>query len=280
MEEIDRTIKDFLSATAKSKIAVVIPLYGFWRDIKNNPVNGEVLKVALSRIYSDIHQLYLIFVADPKTLPSDLNNPNSVANILLSKSKMGNTINLPISRDSTYAEYIETGMDYAVSETDAQFIAIFNPWVMIQDQGLDILVDRCNSGDDAKVVSGYDLRLEIEAENFNMFRANIPMEERDLSLDFIAMPRYVAEMITFDTEYLTHVFLQRDLWQQVSRESFDAITSQRVPIFPFDFPWEKYESKEEFQADKQRFIGKWTFDPGLKYEDPRGINRKDKTGAR
>lgn len=280
-QPLDRTIDNFMSITAKSTVAVVVPLYGFWGDIPENPVNGEVLKLALSRLYSNVHHLYIIFVAHPQSLPNDIKDPNSVANILLGKSKMGNTRNIAVSnRDATYNEYVGEGMKCAVEETNAQFIVIFNPWVMIQEGGLDVLVDRVNRADDAKVVSGYDVRSIIETENFDSYKNNIPSEEWDFSFNFVAMPRYVAEMISFETNYLTHVFLERDIWQQVAQKSFAVISSQRVPIFPFDFPWNEYEKKEDFDGDKQYFSKKWRFDPGLIYKDPRGAGRRDKTGAR
>ncbi len=280
MEQIDNTINDFMSVTAKSKVAVVVPLYGFWGDIPNNPVNGEVLKVALNRLYSSAHQLYNIFVANPNTIPNDMKNPNSVGNILLSRSKMGNSINLPVKRNATYTEYIMEGVEYALKETNAQFIVVFNPWVMIQENGLDILIDRCNRADDAKVISGFDLRTLVEAENFDLYKTNTPSEERDLSFDFVAMPRFVAEMIVIDPNYQTHTFLERDMWQQVMQHSFEAVTSQRVPIFPFNFPWNQYETKEIFDADKAYFNQKWRFDPGISFKDPEGKTRRDKTGAR
>lgn len=277
---LDKTIKDFMTVTAKSKVAVVVPLYGFWGDIPDNPVNGEVLKVALNRLYSNVHHLYIIFVAHPNSMPNDLKDPNSVANILLGRSKMGNTKNIPVKRDASYTEYVNEGIMCAIEETDAQFIVVFNPWVMLQENALDILVDRCNRADEAKVVSGYDIRSLVEAENFNQYINHTPNEERDFSFNFVAMPRFLAEGLTFDPNYITHVFLQRDIWQQVAQKSFEAIASQRIPIFPFDFPWNDYEKKEDFDVDEQYFIKKWGFNPGLRYEDPKGNTRKDKSGAR
>lgn len=278
--ELDETIKDFMSVTAKSKVAVVVPLYGFWSDIPNNPVNGEVLKMTLTRLYSNVHHLYIIFVANPQSIANKLKDPDSIASILLAKSKMGNTKNIAVERNATYTEYVNEGINYALEETNAQFVIVFNPWVMIQQGGIDILVDRANRADDAKVISGYDLRSEIEPENFDLYKTNTPNEEWGFSFDFVAMPRYVAEMINLDPKYETHVFLQRDIWQQVAMRSFAVIASQRIPIFPFDFPWNNYEKKEQFDADREYFNKKWRFDPGLIYKDPRGASRKDKTGAR
>lgn len=269
-----------MSVTAKTTVAVIIPLFGFWGDIPDNPVNGEVLKLALGRLYSNVHQLYNIFVANPQSLPHSQNDPNSVGNVLLKYNQAGNSKNIPVDRNANYPQYLIEGMDFALKETNAQFIVIFNPWIMMQQGSLDVLIDRANRGDDAKVISGYDLRSLIDPENFDTYRNTMPTEELDLSSNLVAMPRYLAEMLVLDPTYQTHAFLERDIWQQIRVKNFDAITSQRIPIFPFDFPWQNYEQREKFEADKQYFIGKWTFDPGINYQDTRGVSRKDKTGAR
>lgn len=280
MDNLDNTIQDFMSVTAKSTVAVVVPLYGFWGDVSENPVNGEVLKLALNRLYSNVHHLYIIFVAHPDSLPHEPNDPNSVTNILIGRTKMGNVKNIPVKRNANYADYLREGIDAALTETNAQFIMVFNPWVMIQEGGVDILIDRANRADDAKVVSGFDLRSVIEPENFDTYRNSMPSEEWDLSFNFLAMPRYVAEQVALDPHYHTHAFLERDLWQQVVTRGYAVIASQKIPIFPFDFPWNDYEQKAEFEADRAHFTEKWHFDPGILYQDTRGASRKDKTGAR
>lgn len=279
-QQIDRTIKDFMNVTAKTVVAVIVPLYGFWGDVPDNPVNGEVLKMTLNRLYSSIHQLLIIFVAHPESLPHDAADPSSVTNILLKMSKGNNTKNIPVKRNATYSEYVQAGMDFALHETNAQFIAVFNPWVMIQEGALDVLIDRSNRAGDAKVISGYDLRSIIEPEEFDQYNNSMPNEEWDLSFNLMVTPRYIAEMIELDPNYKTHSFLERDIWQQVVIKSFAVIASERVPIFPFDFPWSDYETKEQFEEDRAYYSHKWRFDPGINYQDTRGVSRKDKTGAR
>lgn len=280
MEQVSKALDTFIGITAKSSVAVIIPLFGFSKDIPENPVNGEVLAVTLPRLYSNIHHLYLIFVANPDSLPNESSDPHSVSNILVGQTKAGNTKFIPVDRSANYGQYIKEGVDFAINDTKAQFVVVFNPWVMIQDGAIDQLIDRANRADDAKVISGLDLRSIIDPENFDNFKSNAPLEEQDLSFDFMVIPRYLAEMITIDSDYRTHVFMQRDLWQQISGKSFYAVTSERIPIFPFDFPWGDYESRTEFEYDRQKFSNKWRFDPGLVYEDPGGKTRRDKTGAR
>jgi len=278
--QFDKTITDFMNVTAKSNVAVIVPLYGFWNDIQDNPVNGEVLKITLDRLYSNVHGLYLIFIAHPQSLSTDTKDPLSVGNVLAAKSKMGNSTFLPIERTAAYVEYVAKGIEYALNETKAEFIVVFNPWTLIQHGAVDVLVDRCNQGDNAKVVSGFDIRSVIEPESFDNYHYTIPKEQYDLSFDFLAMPRFVAEMLEIDPNYKTHMFLQRDLWQQVGQRSFTPITTQRVVIFPFDFPWEDYEGRGEFEADREYFNGKWRFDPGIYYKDWSGATRTDKEPAR
>ena len=275
---LEQTLKNFVSRTARSSVAVIIPLFGFWKDAET-PVDGEALKITLDRLYSNIHGLYLIFVAHPESLPTDKEDPLSVGNILAGRTKMGNTIFLPVKRNDNYVKYLQEGLDCALNETKAEFVMIFNPWVLIQQGSVDILIDRCNQRDDAKVVSGFDLRSVIEPENFDNYTYNIPKEEYDLSFNFLAMPRFIAEMLKLDSNYKTHIFLQRDFWQQVMQRSFAPIASQRILVFPFDFPWEDYETKEEFTADREYFNSKWRFDPGIVYKDWSGATRKDKATA-
>jgi len=257
---VNDAIDNFMTVTGKSTVAVIIPLYGYWSDIKDNPlVKERVLSVVMQRIYSHTHQLYLIFVANPQTVPNDLNDKYSVANVLISMAQAGNVKAIEVDRNASYSEYIETGMDCALNETNAQYVMVFNPWVMIQENGIDVLVDRANRADDAKVISGFDFRSLVEPEAFDSARINIPTEELDLSLNFLAMPRFMADLIKVDSQYLTHQYLERDLWQQVMSKGYAVITSQRVPIFPFDFPWNKYETKEDKQQDKEYFGKKWGF---------------------
>lgn len=277
---LDKTIDNFMNVTAKSSVAVIVPLYGFWNDIPNNPVNGSVLAYTLPRLYSNLHHLYVIFVADPKSLPADPKDPNSVANILMGWSKRGNVGTVPVDRNASYTDYIAEGMDYALTETQAQFVVVFNPWVMIQDGAIDVLIDRANRSDDAKVVSGYDLRSVIEPETLDQYKQTMPKEEWDLKFNFLCMPRYIAEMIAIDPNYRTHAFLERDMWQQVAIKSFVVIASERVPVYAFDFPWKDYETREQFQADEQYFTSKWQFNPGIIYEDSQGAKRRDKQGNR
>lgn len=277
--KLDKTINNFMNATAKSKVAVIVPLYGFWNDIPNNPVNGEVLKWALPRLYSKLHHLYIIFVAHPESLPTDLNNPNSVANILAGFAKGGHTKYVRVPRNASYMDYLIEGMDYALNETDAPFIMTFNPWTLIQHGAIDVLIDRCNRGDEARVISGYDLRSVITADQFDNYKYTIPRDEYDVVFNLMAMPRFMAEMVKLDPNYQSHPYGQRDIWQQVMQSGFIPIASQRILTFPFNFPWSKYENKETFEADSQYFTKKWGFDPGIKWADPRGAKRQDKSAA-
>ncbi len=263
---LEEALGNFMQITAKSTVAVVIPLYGYWNDVKDNPVNGEVLNAVMRRIYSNVHHVYLIFVANPQTIEHDPENPDSVGNIILSKVAGGNVLNIAVPRNATYAQYVNEGIDAAVKDTNAQFVVVFNPWVLIQDGCLDVLVDRANYGDDAKVISGYNFRKALQPEAFDTFKTTVPREEYDVSCNFLGMPRYIAEMLTLDSRYETPAFYERDIWQQMTSKGWSAIASQRIPIFSFDFPWSSYESKEAFQADAERFSKKWGFNPGLTYK--------------
>ena len=267
---MDETLGNFVTVTAKTRVAVIIPMYGYWSDIPDNPlIKEKVFDFVMSRIWNpkglpiSEHYLYYIFVANPQTIPTDPKDRKSVANFMLKMAQGGNVKSVPVDREASYPEYIEAGMDCALNETNAQFVVIFNPWVMIQENAIDIIVDRANRSDQAKVISGFDFRSITEPENFDRAKINIPTEEWDVSFNFMAMPRWLAEMITIDANYLTHDFLERDIWQAVFSKGFGVITSQRIPIFPFDFPWDKYETKEQHEQDKAYFGKKWGFIPDL-----------------
>lgn len=266
-QPLEEALGNFVAMTAKSTIAVVIPLYGYWNDIPDNPVNGEVLSAVLQRVYSHVHQLILIFVANPESIEHTPTNPESVANILMAKNMGGNVLNISVPRTASYGEYVTEGMVAALEETKAQFIVVINPWVLIQDGCVDVVVDRANYGDNAKIVSGFDMRAIAQPETFDSYKPTQPIEEWNLSFNFLGMPRYIAEMLTLDHRFKTHLFLERDMWQQMSSKGFGVIASQRVPIFPFDFPWASYEALENFQEDEKTFEVKWGFNPGMKYED-------------
>lgn len=266
-QPLETALGNFMAITAKSTVAVVIPLYGYWNDIPDNPVNGEVLAAVLKRMYSNIHHVILIFVAHPESIPNEPGQKNTVGSIIMGKAQGGNVLNVAVSRDSSYGEYVAEGMDAALENTTASFIVVFNPWVLIQDGALDVLIDRANFGDNAKVISGYDVREAITPEAFDLYKTTAPIEQYDLSLNFLGMPRYAAEIMKLDPEFKTHSFLERDMWQRMFSKGYDVITTQRLPIFPFDFPWTNYETKEQFDLDRAHFVKKWGFDIDAKHVD-------------
>lgn len=254
---LETTLDNFMTVTAKSKVAVIVPLYGYWRDDEQAQLTPEVLKVVLDRIYSSVHQIYMIYTAEPERIPQN------IANILLGRVKGGNAKGIKISKGGSYGEYVREGMDYALEETEAQYILIVNPWVMIQQGGIDTLIDRLNHGDDAKIISGYDLRNFLDPERFEEFKAQIPKEERDITFNLAGMTRQIAEMITLDENFHTHKYVERDLWQSMYTKGFEVITSQRIPIFSFEVDWKLYEPEDLVGQDKSHFLEKWGFDPGI-----------------
>jgi hypothetical protein len=256
---LDDTLNKFVSVTTKSKVAVIVPLFGYWDDVVNKQLDLEVIKIAIDRVYSSVHQLYIIFVAEARRLP------RPVSNYIMSRQKAGNVFGVPIDkRGATYVDYFKKGVDFALSETDAQFIININPWIMTQEHSIDIMIDRVNV-DDAKMICGFDLKGVIDAKFFDTYRQNAPVEERDINLDFFGCRRLTAEMITVDENYKTHYFMARDMWQSLYSKGFEAITTQRVPIFSFNVRWDDLESVNDFNSDKQVFINKWKFAPNIEY---------------
>jgi|ERR1035437_616120 hypothetical protein len=255
-QTLEKSLDSFMSVTAQSKVAIIVPLFGYWKDMASQQLDKNTLKLVLDRIYSSAHQAYVIFVADKRV-------PDEVANLLVIRAQGLNTQGVMVDVGASYGDYIRAGMKLAL-EKDAQYIVNINPWILLQHNAIDILVDRVNRND-AKIVSGYDLRGSIEPVDFVTTSFQIPKEERDLSLDCCAMKRYAAELIGIDSHYKTHLFLARDMWQSMYTQGFDVITSQRVPIYSLDVDWSEMESEADFEADKAYFIGKWKFDPSIVY---------------
>ncbi len=257
--QLDNKLREFINKTAKSKVAVVIPMYGYWKDAPSDQLNHLTIKLTLDRLYSSVHQLYIVFVSEAPRLPDE------VASLLVARAHGGNTSGVLIKkRGATYADYLREGIKVALETTDAQFIVNLNPWVLLQHNALDILIDRVNT-DDAQIACGFDVRGAIEPKSFDNQSFTFPKEIRDLSFDFVGMRRSTAETIVLDDNYRTHGFLARDLWQRCFVKGFESITTQRVPIFPFDVDWKEFETSGEHEADKQYFVNKWKYDPSIEY---------------
>jgi hypothetical protein len=259
-QKLDAKLNNFIGLTARSKVAVIVPMYGYWKDTESQQLNEETLKYSLDRIYSSVHELYLIVVAEDRRMSRE------VMSILAGKKKAGNFIGVPAEAGTTYAEYVRMGMDVALSEANkAEYIVIVNPWMICQHNGVDVLVDRANRADDARIIAGYDIKGLVKGEEFDVFTTTSPVEQRDLNLNFVAMKRYMAEECPLDTRYRTHAFLARDLAASVYSRGYEVITSQRIPIFTFDVDFKELESEENFEHDRQIFIEKWKYDPGICY---------------
>lgn len=257
---LEATLHSFVSVTEKSKVAVVIPLYGYWNDSESQQLNEDTLKMVLTRVYSNIHHLYLIFVAEDRRLTK------SMGDILAGINKGGNAKGVSMKAGSSYGEYLRAGLNAALEDTKSQYIVCVNPWVLLQHNGIDVLVDRSNRSDDAKIISGFDVNGIVEDAQFDRLSYNIPTEERGIDMNCFGMKRFVAEMIPLDTMYKTHSFLGRDAWQTLFTKGFQSIMTQKVPIFSFNVDWTEFEKVEDFEADKAHFGNKWHYiDDDIKY---------------
>lgn len=244
-----------MSTVAKKKVAVIIPLYGYWTDVKDSQLDADALATTINRIKSSYHEVYYLYVACPARMPKDIQA------FLTVKQTVGNMIAVPVGQDASYGEYVREGIDYALKQTKASSIVIINPWVIIQYNGIDNLIERLNKADQAKVISGFDISKKVEAEDFDKFSPLSPKEERDLTFDFVGMERYTAEMLRMDENYRTHAFVERDTWQTMYANNYEVITSERIPIFPFNLDWKLIEPEGDVQADKAYFTKKWGFTP-------------------
>jgi hypothetical protein len=255
---LEEKLHSFINTAAKSKVAVVIPMYGYWTNLDSQQLNEETLKATMDRVFSNVHQLYLIFVADPNRVQK------RVGDVLTGIEKGGNFIGVAAKPNDRYGDYLRAGIERALVGTDAQYVVCINPWVLLQYNGIDILIDRLNK-EDAKIVSGFDMNRAIEGDEFNDYTFQLPKEFKDIDINFFGMKRYAAEVINFDPNFKTHYLIGRDAWQTISSKGFESIVSQKVPIFTFNVDWHELESIEEFTEDKNVFIKKWHFDTDAQY---------------
>lgn len=249
------TADDFISKTQRSKVAIVIPLFGYWQDLKDGFLDEDVLNASIERARSYAHNYYVILLAEPQRLPP------SAAKVINSKYVAGNARGVAMPVGSTYGDYLRKGMQVATQETDAQFFVFLNPWVVIQDHGVDTLIDRINLPDNAPVICGYDMREKLSPDDFLKHKASAPEELRMLTFNFFGVSRYIAEMVQLDPGMKTQAYLERDFFQNVAARGYNAVSSERVPVFSFSFDWRQYIPAEDYQHDKAAFLAKWRFLP-------------------
>jgi len=250
----------------ESKIAVIVPMYGYWSDVEVRELTPETLQVSLLRLLSYKHKVYYIFVGENSRVPAD------VKHILAGRVAGGNVLSVEVQPFSPFGDYLSEGISTALEETDAQFVVVANPWTIVQKDSLDKLVERINRSD-VSIVSGYDLRthesggkIGVPSEEIDSYVFNPPIEIKDFNLNFWGMTRQRAEMLKVDVNFRTHYFLPRDVWQISNQAGLEVISSQFFPIYTLPVDWKNLEEKEEFDADYARFMEKWRFDPAVKYE--------------
>lgn len=172
---------------------------------------------------------------------------------------------------SSYGDYSRKGMEVALNETDGAYIIFLNPWVVIQEHGIDTLIDRINVPDNAPAICGYDVNKKLMQKNnenfdaaaveFNKYKANAPDELMMMNFNFFGMSRYIAEMCPLDPVIKTQPYLERDFFQSMGSKGYTAVSSERVPIFGFQFDWGKYVKATDYEDDKAAFLKKWKFLP-------------------
>jgi len=253
-EKLDSILINFMKTVAKSKIAVIIPLYGYWSDLgEDNPLNITLFKEVMDRVYSSAHEMFSIIVAEDKRLSSE------VYSSIAAKATAGVYKGISVPTSSTYADYVRAGLDAAYTDTDARFFIVLNPWVLIQHNAIDNLIDRINRGD-AKIVSGADVKGILDADNFDAKIFNTPAEQLELNADFWGLDRQTYECISLDTNLNTSKYFSRDIWNSLYRRNMPIISTQRIPIYAFELNWENFEAPKYVETDRELFIAKWGFD--------------------
>lgn len=261
MSDLDKTLDNFIAHTGKSKVAVIIPLFGYWDNVEDNPLDLQTLQLTVDRINSSVHQIYIFFVGESKRLPKKIQNY-----ILVHAKAGGNCQGVNLEEGASYADYVREGLAAAQRYTDSSYFVVLNPWNIIQRIGIDVMVDRINYGDGAKIISGFNLRPEIKADDFNpaefeKLQFNLPVEKYKVDSNFMGMTRQFLEMTPIDPKIKTAYFLEVDMFQNMHAQGFTAIASQRIPMFVFEVNVELLEDPLDLEEDKKYFISKWGFNP-------------------
>jgi hypothetical protein len=249
--KLEETVNAFMNTAQKAKVSIIVPMFGYWNDSESPQLNEETLTLSCERMISSIHSVYTIFVADDKRLSKP------VQNVLLGLTKAGNFKGVSAKIGDSYGDYVRKGIDCAL-ETDCQYIIVINPWIMLQHNAIDILVNEINK-ESAKVVSAFDVNGMIEDKDFSGYSFHLPKEFRGIDVNMFGMKRYTAEIIDFDDNFKTHFFLGRDAWQTLLSRGFESIISQKVPMFSFNVDWKEMEGSEDFHHDQDYFAKKWHF---------------------
>lgn len=242
-------------------IAIIIPLFGYWNDLGISELNLDVLKYTLARLNSYFNKVYFIFPCEPGRMEADIKNYLAV------KQLGGNSTGVQVEQYATYSEYVNEGIAFALEETDAKFFVIANPWIALRNGAIDTLVDLLNRPDVA-VCSGYDLRKdEISDAEIDTHEFNPPKEFTALDINLFGMSRAIAEAMKLDSSYKTTSFLSRDFFEELTSKRYPVLMTQNVVFYSFPVTWADIEDPGDFLEDRQKFLDKWKFDPGIKEEE-------------
>jgi len=242
-----KTIENSETAT------IIVPLYCYTKDNTIKELDDMTFRMAMLKVRSYFHKIYIVFVAEKGNVNS------SIMNILMGKKLGGNCLGTEVDTLSTMGMYIEEGITFALEKTNSNYFVVFNPWNMLADDSIDMLLERANK-QDIDICSGYDVAKEKVSDiEFETYQFNPVREFQSLDTNLFGFKRSVAERMVVDINYQTKKYLDRDLWQLLKTKGITAISSQAVKYFPFNINWEPIEGNAEVEQDKQYFIKKWGY---------------------
>ena len=254
--------EDYISTVPPDQtVAIIIPLYGYWKDVTAPELNLDVLKYVLSRIKSYHNKTYFLFPCETQRLSPEIKN------YLLGLQLGGNALGVDVEQYSTYSDYINEGILFALEETDSQVLLIINPWIAVKPGSIDKMIQTLNRPDVA-ICSGFDLRKDgVTDDEADTYVYNPPQDLVGLDLNFVGMKRQVAEMIKIDTTYKTPSFLSRDFFEEAARAHIPALLTQHLLFYSFEVSWSELEDPGDFDYDHSRFLEKWRFEPEIKEDE-------------
>lgn len=253
---------DILSTVPPDQtVAIIIPLYGYWKDLANSELNLDVLKYTLSRATSFHNKIYFLFPCEAPRLD------NEVKNYLVGKQLAGNAVGVEVEPFATYADYVNEGIEFALEETDARFLIVMNPWIAVREGGLDRMLNLLNRAD-VSACSGYDMRKKnLPDTELDTYEFNPPQDTVGFDINFFGITRPVADMMRFDIGYRSTAFLSRDFYEEMRRNGYSLLLTEQIPFYSFPVSWKDLEDPGDFAQDKQKFNEKWRFDPLITEEN-------------
>jgi len=238
-------------------VTFVIPLYGFTNDVNIDLLDYNALRMTLLNLKSKNIGSYIIFVGE------NGNTNINVLNVIEGMKKGGNVRAVETEKYSSLAMYLNEGIRSALELTSSNFIICVSPFVMLQQDTVDRMIDILNKGE-IGIYSGFDARIDGVSDTEFEGKEYIPIKYFDLvDINLFGFHRNSADNVLFDTEYRSRKYLAIDLWNSMRMKGYECVNSNAALFWSLDIDWSSLDTDSNVSLDKDRFIKKWRFEPTL-----------------